>query len=155
MCDASQGFIGKGASIGGAYPEFRLPLDANDCWVDLYQGSISLDAWNLMIYPDADPTLMWKNDDYQINPYIKVFLLNKVYLPAWKNKLQSLPQDFQVVVETTFNTKNFYAIGDGYRWGVRKEDGGYYNTVNCPAGEQFAGNGQCVVLCHDGASCCA
>jgi hypothetical protein len=84
--------------------------------VDLYQGSITLDAWNLTVYPDSDPVWAWKRDDYQINPYLKIFLLNKVYTPAWKNKIQNLPRDFQVAAETSFNIKSFYTVGEGYKW---------------------------------------
>jgi hypothetical protein len=38
-CDASQGFIGRDSnlSIKGAYSDYRLPADGNDCWEDLYQ----------------------------------------------------------------------------------------------------------------------
>jgi type II secretory pathway pseudopilin PulG len=130
-CDASQGFMGSGASIGGAYPEYHLPANADDCWVDLYQGAISLDAWNLTIYPDSDPSLAWKEPAYQINPSIKIFLLNRVYIPAWKFKIKSTPKDFQVAVETTFNTKNFYTVGDGYKPGEATSNGGFLN-VKCP-----------------------
>ena len=85
----------------------------------MYQGTITLAAWNIAVYPDSDPSLMWQNEDFQINPYIKIFLLNKVFLPAWKNKIQALPKHFQVAAETSFNTRSFYSVGDGYKWGER------------------------------------
>jgi hypothetical protein len=98
----------------------------------VYQGAITLDAWNLTLYPTVDPVLMWNKEEVQINPHIRVFLLNKVYLPAWKNKIQSLPRDFQVAAETSFNTKNFYSVGDGYKWGEATTNGAYdYGRPPC------------------------
>jgi len=103
--------MGKGASIGGAYANYRLPADNDDCWVDLYQGSISLEARNLAIYPTKDPVLAWKSpvsDVYQINPYIKIFLLNRVYMPQRSAKLRNFSANLQIVLQTAFYTKSFY-----------------------------------------------
>ena len=108
-----------------------MPADADDCWIDLYQSSITLDAWNLTLYPDTDPVLMRDKPEYQINPYVKIFLLNKVYLPARRHKVQNLPEHFQVTAETTFNTKSFYGVGDGYKWGTGVEGGAYFITPDC------------------------
>lgn len=108
-CDYSQGFIGKWASVWGAYSGYKLPLNADDCWEDLYQWSISLNAWNISLSPVVDPVLAWKDEKYQINPYIKLFLLNWVYLPSYFGSgRSSYEETFQVPIETTFNTKNFY-----------------------------------------------
>ncbi|MDR0859734.1 MAG: hypothetical protein LBO09_01800 [Candidatus Peribacteria bacterium] len=107
-CDVSQGFIGHGSSISGAYSDYKLPNSPDDCREDRYQGEMTVDAWNLTIYPDTDPQLAWNGTDYQINPYVKVFMLNRIYLPRWRLKLQRYFQDFQIAVETIFNTRSSY-----------------------------------------------
>jgi hypothetical protein len=77
--------------------------------VDVPQGAISMDARNLTLSPDTDPTLAWKQNEYQINPHIKVFLLNRVYLPMRQEKLPAYKQQFQFVLQTAFNTKTLYS----------------------------------------------
>jgi hypothetical protein len=107
-CDAEEGFIGRGASVGGAYTGYRLPVDADDCWVDMYQGAISVEARNLTLSPDTDPISSRKGGSYQVNPYVSIFLLHKVYYPQWKNKVRDYSSELQVAVETAFNTNTFY-----------------------------------------------
>lgn len=109
-CDYAQGFIGNwGDTIGGGFSDYKLPVDADDCRVDVPQGAISMDARNLTLSPDTDPTLAWKQNEYQINPHIKVFLLNRVYLPMRQEKLPAYKQQFQFVLQTAFNTKTLYS----------------------------------------------
>ena len=69
---------------------------------------ITLNAWNISLSPDTDPVLAWKGADYQINPHIKFFLLNGVYLPAYPVQFRTYQGNFQVPIQTSFNTKNFY-----------------------------------------------
>jgi hypothetical protein len=69
---------------------------------------VSLDAWNLTLSPVSDPVLAWKDEKSQINPYIKIFLLNGIYLPDYPVQFHTYKEQFQVPVETSFNTKNFY-----------------------------------------------
>jgi hypothetical protein len=74
-------------------------------------GSVTLDARNLTLYPTKDSLLSWKSEEDQANPYIKIFLLNKIYLPAWKDKLLGdimAIQDFQMPLQTSFNIKSLY-----------------------------------------------
>jgi hypothetical protein len=86
-----------------------LPKDGDDCWVDWYVGDMTVDGRNLAIYPDTSPQLAWKSTDVQINPYVKVFMFNRIYLPRWKTKLKKYFQDFHVAVETIFNTRSSYS----------------------------------------------
>ncbi|MDR0651604.1 MAG: hypothetical protein LBG59_09785 [Candidatus Peribacteria bacterium] len=72
-------------------------------------GAISMDARNLMLSPDTDPTLAWKSDAYQINPHIKIFLLNRVYLPMRQKKIPAYLEQFQFALQTAFNTKTLYS----------------------------------------------
>jgi hypothetical protein len=80
----------------------------DDCWVDMYDGGVSLDERNITIYPTKDPKIAWKENEVQINPYMQIFLLNRVYLPMWKSKLDSFSDEFQMAIQTTFNTKSVY-----------------------------------------------
>lgn len=108
-CDTSQGFIGKWASLsGGAYKDYKLPKDADDCWVDLYQSTISLMAWNLSIAPHKDPNLAWKEANSQVHPYITFFTYNGLYLPAWKKVSDPNLMYFFFPLRTTLNVKDTY-----------------------------------------------
>ncbi|GHW02347.1 hypothetical protein AGMMS50249_1330 [candidate division SR1 bacterium] len=107
-CDASQGFVGHGASIGGAYSSYRLPSSAEDCWVVMYQGMLTFTDWNLTIYPDKDPNLAYKEDAVQINPYVKIFVHTRPYLPDWQLNIKSYLRNFHIAVETMFNIQSNY-----------------------------------------------
>jgi hypothetical protein len=76
--------------------------------VDIPQGAISSDAWNLVLYPDTDPYLAYK-EGVQLNPYFQIFILNRVYLPARQSKIPAYTQQFQFALQTIFNTKTFYS----------------------------------------------
>ena len=107
-CDASQGFIWKGQSIWGVYTSYRLPEDEEDCWIDLYQSSISLSAWNLVISPRSDPNLAWNQTQFQIHPYISLFTYNGLYRPAWKDVSDEKIMNFFFPLKTTLNIKTSY-----------------------------------------------
>ena len=105
-CDTSMWFIWKWASISWAYDEYHLPLDGDDCWVDLTYWGTSVDTWNISISPLNDPDLYWAEQSHQINPYMKILLVNGAYLPT-SNKEDSI-NSFNVPIETTINMKDFY-----------------------------------------------
>ena len=106
-CDASQGFIGNWDFIGGAYENYFLPRDVDDCWVDLDLGSFSISAWNFSLSPVKDPVLAWLGQDFQINPVITFSLFSTLYYGAGENKFPSFLVP-SIPLQTTFNTKNFY-----------------------------------------------
>ena len=106
-CDAWMWFERKWDSIGWAYPEYKLPKDADDCWVDLTHWSATITARNLQISPVSDPDLYRAEQDRQINPYIKILTVNGVY-PPYYWKLSDSIVDFKLPLQTTINVKSFY-----------------------------------------------
>lgn len=113
-CDAWLWFIWKWASIDenwSLYPYYRLPSDENDCWVDLTKWSSSVLAWNIMISPLMDSDLAWEEKERQINAYMKILIVNWIYLPYYLPwSVSRSISDFKVPLETTINMKDFYRI---------------------------------------------
>ena len=108
-CDTSMGFVWHWLDVWWAYSGYNLPIDENDCWIDLTYWDTNISAWNLTISPLWDPDLFWAREDRQINPYMKIFVINGVYLPfASKDAVGSSILDFKVPLETTINMKDFY-----------------------------------------------
>ena len=113
-CDTSMWFIWNWDSIDGegwAYADYKLPKDENDCWIDLTHWSTDLFSWKISISPKWDSDLYWADETRQINPYMKIMIINKIYLPAiiWSNmRIASTINDFDVPLETTINMKDFY-----------------------------------------------
>ena len=107
-CDASMWFNPerKEQSVWRAYSDYYLPQDVDDCWVDLTYWSTSIYAWNLSISPLNDSDLYWAEQDRQINPYMKIFVVNSIFSPlAYSGKSIS---EFKVPIETAINMKDFY-----------------------------------------------
>lgn len=107
-CDTSEGFFGQGKSIGGAYKDYHLPQNQDDCWQTVYPLGISLSEWKLGIYPIAQTEFSRKDKNMQINPYIKMTLKNKLYTPYWATPNAAFAQTFVMPVEAIFNIKSFY-----------------------------------------------
>lgn len=94
-----------------AYENYRLPQDKDDCREDLTQWSTSLFAWNLSISPRWDADLYWANESRQINSYMKIMIINKVYFPiifGSNKRITGTIKDFSMPLETTINMKDFY-----------------------------------------------
>ena len=108
-CDTSMWFIWAWPSIWWAYSEYHLPSDVDDCWVDLTYWNTSIDSWKLFISPQWDSDLYWAEQNRQINPYMKIFIVNGIYLPLMaKWGVGSSILDFKIPLETTINMKDFY-----------------------------------------------
>lgn len=105
-CDTSMWFIWNWKSVSWAYSDYHLPKDENDCWIDLTYWGTSVNTWNISISPLNDPDLYWAEQSRQINPYMKILLVNGAYLPT-SNKEDSI-NSFNVPIETTINMKDFY-----------------------------------------------
>ena len=105
-CDTSMWFIWHWDSISWAYADYHLPLDVDDCWADLTYWSTSIYTWNISISPLNDPDLYWSDQSRQINPYMKILVVNWVYLPT-ANADGSI-NSFIIPIETTINMKDFY-----------------------------------------------
>jgi hypothetical protein len=65
-----------------------------------------VNTWNISISPLNDPDLYWADQSRQINPYLKILLVNGAYLPT-SSKEDSI-NSFNVPIETTINMKDFY-----------------------------------------------
>ncbi len=105
-CDTSMWFYWSGASVWWAYAEYNLPTDVDDCWVDLTYWNTSVPTRNLSISPLNDPDLYWADSSHQINPYMKILLVNGVYLPT--SNSDSSINSFNIPIETTINMKDSY-----------------------------------------------
>jgi hypothetical protein len=102
---------GEGNSICWAYSDYYLPQDSDDCWIDLTHWTTDLFAWKMSISPRWDSDLYWADGDRQINPYMKIMIINKIYLPSivWNNmRIANTINEFDVPLETTINMKDFY-----------------------------------------------
>ncbi len=105
-CDTSMWFVWSGDSVWWAYSGYFLPKDADDCWIDLTYGNTSVTTWNLVISPLNDPDLYWADQTRQLNPYMKILLVNGIYLPTTNS--DSSVNSFSIPIETTINMKSFY-----------------------------------------------
>lgn len=108
-CDYSQWFICNGPSVGGSYTWYRLPADVDDGWVDMFEKNITLSDRNISISPNKSPESAWNEYLMQLNPYITVSMTTKLYGEVWQRRYSFGDlDDFQLTLQTTFNTKNFY-----------------------------------------------
>jgi hypothetical protein len=109
-CDYAQWFICSGAEINTIlYPWYKLPSDQNDGWVNLFQKNITISDRNLIIYPTKNPQYALAENNIQINPYFTINLTSKLYGSVRQKRLGMANIDtFQINLQTTFNTKNFY-----------------------------------------------
>lgn len=109
-CDTSMWFVWKGDPIWWAYNSYHLPKDADDCWADLTYWKTNLYTRTMEISPSWDPELYWADQDRQVNPYMKMLIVNGVYLPELMgdNIPGSSIMDFKVPITTTINMKDFY-----------------------------------------------
>ncbi len=108
-CDYAQGFLCNGTGIGWAYTWFNLPLNSDDGRVHLFNKNITISNWNLIIYPTKNPEYALAEDAVQINPYFTISLTSKLYGEIWFRRF-GMPaiNDFQLGLQTTFDTKNHY-----------------------------------------------
>lgn len=104
-CDYSKWFICSWTSLGNVYSWYRLPIDSNDGWVNLFDKSITVTDRNIVVYPTKNPYLAWVEPQYQITPYFTISVTTKLYWWVWKKKLQWSVKDYQFSLQTTFTTK--------------------------------------------------
>jgi len=109
-CDYAQWFICSWSNLWTIYSWYRLPADANDGRVNLFEKNLTTSNRNLTIYPTKNPYYALAEDSVQINPYFTISLRNKLYWSIWQKKLwlTNSIDDFQLNLQTTFNTKNNY-----------------------------------------------
>jgi hypothetical protein len=109
-CDYAQGFICSWNEINNIlYPWYKLPSDQNDGRVNLFQKNITISDRNLIIYPTKNPQYALAENNVQINPYFTINTTSKLYGQIRRKRLGMANIDtFQINLQTTFNTKNFY-----------------------------------------------
>ena len=114
-CDTSMWFEPeadhKTNSVWWAYFDYYLPQDENDCRVDLTYWSTDLFTWKISISPRWDSDLYWAERKKQVNPYMKIMIINKIYYPSivWNfRRMANSIDEFDVPLETTINMKDFY-----------------------------------------------
>lgn len=108
-CDYAQGFICNGSWLGTLYDNYRLPQNQDDGRVSLFQKSITISDRSISIYPTKNPTYALTEDNVQINPYFTLNITSKLYGKIRQKRLgMNNINDFQLNLQTTFNTKNFY-----------------------------------------------
>lgn len=103
-CDYSLGFNCSGSSIQGAYPEYHMPIDEEDGRKNLLSSDITITDWKLDVQPTHDPKLSWNSEASQINPYIRVAFVSKLY---WKNRSRKLDREqinnYSLSLQTAFS----------------------------------------------------
>ena len=113
-CDYSMWFEPNNKSdrqkVGWAYSGYYLPKNEEDCRVDLTYWSTSIHTWLLSIYPQNDPDLYWADESRQMNPYMRIFIENWIYLPEFfdKRSAGTSIMNFKIPLQTTINIKSFY-----------------------------------------------
>ena len=107
-CDAQEWFICHGAPINWWFSGYNLPKDINDWWVDLTINDITVDQFDLSIFPTINPNLAWQDTWVQIYPYIILRLTTSFYPENYKTKLN--PKEllkYKMNLQTTFSVKPY------------------------------------------------
>jgi hypothetical protein len=108
-CDYAQGFICNGASINGIYTDYKLPANENDGRINLFQKNITISNRNISISPNKNPQYALTENNTQIHPYFTLNFTSKLYGQIRQKRLgMASIDDFQISLQTTFNTKTFY-----------------------------------------------
>ena len=108
-CDAGEGFICDGKPIDEKlYPNYNLPKNENDGWVNLFDKAISIEKWYITLTPNKNPDYAWNEKDAQINPYIKMVMTTKLNVSALPTIVKNMLKDYTFTLQTSFDTKSFY-----------------------------------------------
>jgi len=106
-CDYSLWFICNWSGVWDSYPSYKLPLDSNDWRVNMLPKNITISDRDIIIYPTKKPEYSWR-EWIQINPYFTISFKNKLYWEIRRRRLWRQIDNFNLDIQTTFNTKNFY-----------------------------------------------
>ena len=109
-CDVAQWFVCHGASVGTQiYSGYKLPIDADDGRVNLFDQDTTVSKWNLMVYPNKNPDYALAEDAAQISPYFTISLESKLYSKIWLKRIKPSPIDsFHFTLQTSFGVKSVY-----------------------------------------------
>lgn len=108
-CDFDAWYVCNWTSLWWVYSWYSIPLNNNDWWINITNSNISIADWNMRIYPVKDPEFAWWEPQYQINPYIKIYVRSTIYgenwiWKVWKDNIEDITFDLQ----TTLNIKSNY-----------------------------------------------
>jgi len=106
-CDHSLWFVCSWSEVWATYPWYNLPSDQDDWRVNMFPKNITIADRNLVISPTKNPEYTWK-EWFQINPYFTISLRNKLYWEIWQRRVWSSIDSFNLNLQTTLSTKNFY-----------------------------------------------
>lgn len=107
-CDKKEWFTCNWAPINWWYVGYNLPSDIDDGWTDLTQNDISIEKFDLTIYPEKDPNYAWLTWAYQIAPYVKLNLKTRFYPINYQRKLNPAElMKYSMDLETTFSIKPY------------------------------------------------
>lgn len=108
-CDYSEWFSCNWKTLWWAYANYNLPQNEDDWWVNLFWKELTLVDWNMKLYPVKDASLAFRENNYQLNPYIKIYFKTKLYWESWAWKVNpNILDEFEMNLQTTFNVKTFY-----------------------------------------------
>jgi hypothetical protein len=69
---------------------------------------VTISSWNIQIYPSINPQYGRDMNEIQFNPYIVLTFQAKLYGEAWYRRLRDSINQYQLRLQTVFNTKNFF-----------------------------------------------
>lgn len=108
-CDSSQYFECDWSNI--QYPwsiVYKTPKDIDDWWVDLFDEKLDILSWNIEVYPVRDYELSWKDENQQINPYVKIMINAGLSNHLISNRTWWGTWGFSYSLENIYDTKGFY-----------------------------------------------
>jgi len=86
-CDYGAGFICAGTDINDLYTWYKLPSNGEDGWINLLPSDVTVSDRNVIVSPNKDPQLAWKDTQSQISPYIIIQITTKLYGKNWMGKI--------------------------------------------------------------------
>lgn len=108
VCDYWEWFICSWDPLPSPYSGYRFPADGNDGRVDVFWKDVTISSWNIQIYPSINPQYGRDMNEIQFNPYIVLTFQAKLYGEPWYRRLRDSINQYQLRLQTVFNTKNFF-----------------------------------------------
>lgn len=112
-CDASMWFKPEDTegrdNVWWVYSDYYIPATVDDCWIDMTQWITTVHLRNILISPVDDSDLFWARQNRQINPIMRIMIVNWISSSIYgTGYFSSSINDFRVPLETTINMKDFY-----------------------------------------------
>ncbi len=108
-CDYAQWFECSWDAVWWAYSWYNLPEDKDDWWVNIFSDEITVNEWNIEIFPVKKPDLARDMDDYQLSPYIRLNIDTRLYWWTWANRVNPwILSEYSLSLQSMFNTRTKY-----------------------------------------------